>query len=156
DRPLRASRAELDAANAGNKAVSDYFRQLIALRRRRPGDDLTSRLIQAEEHSSRLSDEEIIGKILLLFGAGHETTVNPIGKAILAIYRHPDQLKLLRDEPSLTANAVDECLRYDSAVQLTGRTALERVRIAGTDVMAGESVLCLLGSANRDPEAYRD
>lgn len=153
---LQASRADLDAANAGNKAVSDYFRQLIALRRRRPGEDLTSRLIQAEEHSSKLSDEEIIGNILLLFGAGHETTVNLIGNAILAIYRHPDQLTVLRDEPSLIANAVEECLRYDSAVQLTGRTALERVRIAGTDLMAGESVLCLLGSANRDPEAYRD
>jgi cytochrome P450 len=153
---LQPSRAELDAANSGNLAVSEYFRQLIALRRRQPRDDLTTQLVQAEEHGHRLSDEEIIGNIILLFGAGHETTVNLIGNAVLALYRHPDQLRLLRDEPALMPNAVEELLRYDSAIQLSGRAALADVAIGGAEVAKGESVLCLLGSANRDPAAYQE
>ena len=126
------------------------------MRRRQPGDDLTSQLVQAEEEGSKLSNEELTANIILLFGAGHETTVNLIGNGLLALARNPDQLRLLQSDPSLMANAVEEFLRYNSSVQLTGRVALEDVEVGGTQVAKGESVLCLLGAANRDPAVYPD
>jgi cytochrome P450 len=154
--PVPLSRAEIDEANAGNAAQVEYFRSLFELRRRRPGDDLTSELVQAEEEGSKLSNEELTANIILLFGAGHETTVNLIGNGVLALHRNPDQLQLLQANPSLIVNAIEEFLRYDSSVQLTGRTALESVAVGGTDVAEGETVLCLLGAANRDPAVYDD
>jgi cytochrome P450 len=152
--PVPLSRAEIDAANAGNTASAEYFQQLFELRRRQPGDDLTSELVRAEEDGSKLSNEELTANIILLFGAGHETTVNLIGNGLLALHRNPDQLRLLREKPSLIANAIEELLRYDSSVQLTGRTALEDASVGSTHVAKGETVLCLLGAANRDPAAY--
>ena len=83
--------------------------------------------MQAEEEGSKLSNEELTANIILLFGAGHETTVNLIGNGLLALHRNPDQLRLLRGDPSLIANAIEEFLRYNSSVQLTGRIALEDV-----------------------------
>src|SRR5215475_13583891 len=154
--PVPLSRAEIDEANAGNAAQVEYFRSLFELRRRQPGDDLTSELVQAEEEGGKLSNEELTANIILLFGAGHETTVNLIGNGVLALHRNPDQLQLLQGNPALIANAIEEFLRYDSSVQLTGRTALEPVTVGGTDVAEGDTVLCLLGAANRDPAAYDD
>jgi len=153
--PVPLSRAELDAANSANLASAEYFRHLFELRRREPGDDLTTQLVRAEEEGSRLSNEELTANIILLFGAGHETTVNLIGNGLLALHRHPDQLRLLREDPTLVANAVEEFLRYDSSVQLTGRVALEDgISVGGVAVPKGEGLLCLLGAANRDPAVY--
>ncbi len=155
--PVPLSRAEIEQHNASNLAAAEYFRGLFELRRREPGDDLTTQLVHAEEHGSKLSNEELTANIILLFGAGHETTVNLIGNGLLALHRNPDQLRLLRDDPSLTANAVEELLRYDSSVQVTGRTTLEDVEdIGGIPLAKGQSVICLLGSANRDPAVYAD
>ena len=75
---------------------------------------------------------------------------------LLALHRNPNQLRLLRENPALVTNAVDELLRYDSSVQMTGRTALKDVSVGGVDVAKGETVLCLLGAANRDPDVYPD
>ena len=154
--PVPLSRAELDIANEGNKASADYFRRLFDLRRRQPGDDLTSHLVRAEEEGNRLTNEELTANVILLFGAGHETTVNLIGNGLLALHRHPAQLDTLRADPALTANAVEELLRYDSSVQVTGRVALEDVLVGGTLIPRGEAVLSLLGAANRDPAVYPD
>jgi cytochrome P450 len=152
--PVPLSRAELDVANAGNLASAEYFRALFELRRREPGDDLTTQLVRAEEEGSRLSNEELTANIILLFGAGHETTVNLIGNGLLALHRNPGELRRLQDDPSLVSNAVEELLRYDSSVQVTGRVALEDVAVGSTAVPKGEGVLCLLGAANRDPAVY--
>jgi cytochrome P450 len=154
--PVPLSRAEVDAANARNLAAQAYFQQLFELRRREPGDDLTSRLVQAEEQGSKLSNEELTANVILLFGAGHETTVNLIGNGLLALHRNPDQLRHLRDNPELMPNAIEELLRYDSSVQTTSRTALDDVELGGTMIPKGEAVLCLLGAANRDPAVYPD
>ena len=154
--PVPLSRAEIDEANARTVEVEAYFRDLFERRRRAPGDDLTSQLVQAEQEGSKLSNEELTANIILLFGAGHETTVNLIGNGLLALYRNPDQLQLLRNDPSLIANAIEEFLRFDSSVQLTGRTALTAVTVGGVDVAEGNTVLCLLGAANRDPAVYSD
>jgi cytochrome P450 len=130
---------------------------LFELRRREPGNDLTTHLVQAEENGNKLTNEELAANIILLFGAGHETTVNLIGNGLLALHRNPDQLRLLRSDPSLMANAIEELLRYDSSVQVTGRTTLEDVdEIGGIPLEKGQSVVCLLGSANRDPAIYPD
>jgi cytochrome P450 len=155
--PVPLSKAEIEQANAGNLMAQMYFQQLFELRRKEPGDDLTTQLVQAEEDGSKLSNEELTANIILLFGAGHETTVNLIGNGLLALHRNPDQLALLKANPELITNAIEEFLRYDSSVQLTGRVALEDIEeLGGRKIPKGESVLCLLGSANRDPAVYPD
>jgi cytochrome P450 len=160
--PVQLSRAELDEANARDLAAAAYFQQLFELRRRELGDDLTTRLVQAEEQGGKLTNEELTANIILLFRAGHETTVNLIGNGLLALHRNPDQLELLRENPSLTPNAIEELLRYDSSVQGTGRTALEDVEVGGTAIRKGEAVRPSsrkplpigIGAANRDPAVY--
>ena len=155
--PVPLTPAEIAQGNAGNLMAQMYFQQLFELRRKNPGDDLTTQLVQAEEDGSKLSNEELSANIILLFGAGHETTVNLIGNGLLALHRNPDQLALLKANPSFIANAIEEFLRYDSSVQLTGRVALEDIEgLADKKIPKGETVLCLLGSANRDPVVYPD
>jgi cytochrome P450 len=155
--PVPLSPAEIAQANTASAMSAMYFQQLFELRRRQPGDDLTTQLVQAEEDGSKLSNEELTANIILLFGAGHETTVNLIGNGLLALHRNPDQLALLKANPALITNAIEEFLRYDSSVQLTGRVALEDIDdLGGKKIPKGESVLCLLGSANRDPAVYPD
>jgi cytochrome P450 len=155
--PVPLSPAEISEANAGHAMAQMYFQQLFELRRKSPGDDLTTQLVQAEEDGSKLSNEELTANIILLFGAGHETTVNLIGNGLLALHRNPDQLALLKANPELITNAIEEFLRYDSSVQMTGRVALEDIDdLGGKKIPKGESVLCLLGSANRDPAVYPD
>jgi cytochrome P450 len=150
--PVPLSPEEIAEANASNAMAKMYFEQLFELRRRDPGEDLTTQLVQAEEAGSKLTNEELTANIILLFGAGHETTVNLIGNGLLALHRNPDQLALLKANPSLITNAIEEFLRYDSSVQLTGRVALEDIEdLGGKSIPKGETVLCLLGSANRDP-----
>jgi cytochrome P450 len=155
--PVPMSPAEIEQANAATAMAQMYFHQLFELRRKNPGDDLTTQLLQAEEDGSKLSNEELTANIILLFGAGHETTVNLIGNGLLALHRNPDQLALLKANPAYITNAIEEFLRYDSSVQMTGRVALEDIDdLGGKKIPKGESVLCLLGSANRDPAVYPD
>lgn len=143
------------AANAAI-AFASYFLPLFEQRRREPRDDLVSALVAAEEQSDRLSPEELLTTCVLLLSAGHETTMNLIGNGLLALLRHPDQLALLRRDPSVVANAVEELLRYDSPVQLTARTALDDARVGGHAIRRGEQVVTLLGAANRDPEVFTE
>jgi len=155
--PVPLTPPEIEQGNAANAMAAMYFQQLFDLRRRSPGNDLITQLVQAEEDGSKLSNEELTANIILLFGAGHETTVNLIGNGLLALHRNPDQLALLKANPGLTTNAIEEFLRYDSSVQMTGRVALEDIEdLGGKKIPKGESVLCLLGSANRDPAVYPD
>jgi cytochrome P450 len=155
--PVPMSPEEIAKGNGAIAMSQMYFQQLFELRRKQPGDDLTTQLVQAEEDGSKLTNEELTANIILLFGAGHETTVNLIGNGLLALYRNPDQLALLKAKPELITNAIEEFLRYDSSVQMTGRVTLEDIDdLAGKKIAKGESVLCLLGSANRDPAVYPD
>jgi len=155
--PVPLSPEEISQGNARTAMGAMYFQQLFELRRKNPGDDLTTQLVQAEEDGSKLSNEELTANIVLLFGAGHETTVNLIGNGLLALHRNPDQLTLLKANPSLITNAIEEFLRYDSSVQMSGRVALEDIEdLGGKRIPKGESVLCLLGSANHDPAVYPD
>ena len=155
--PVPLKPDEIAKGNAAYMMSQMYFQQLFELRRKQPGDDLTTQLVQAEEDGSKLTNEELTANIILLFGAGHETTVNLIGNGLLALHRNPDQLALLKARPELITNAIEEFLRYDSSVQMTGRVTLEDIDdLGGKKIAKGESVLCLLGSANRDPAVYPD
>jgi cytochrome P450 len=128
--------------------------EVLAWKREHPGDDVLSALLAAEDEGDRLSEEELLDQVILLYIAGHETTVNLIGNATLALLGHPDQLARLRSDPTLDGGAVEELLRYDSPVQFSRRITLEDLDVDGTTVPAGSFVLTCLGSANRDPARW--
>jgi cytochrome P450 len=146
----------LERAMAAGDAFDVYFRDRIAERRASPRDDLLSALIAAEEQGSRLNEDELLGTLVLLLVAGHETTVKLISNGTYALLRHPDELRRLRDDPSLDASAIEELLRYDSPVQMTARTALEDIDVNGVGIPRHRQVLVLLGAANRDPAVFAD
>ena len=153
--PTPLTAGELESANEGIVEIQDYFLQLCDERRRSPREDLITALVQSETEHGRLTKAELTANIQLLFAAGHETTVNLMGNALLALYRNPAQLALLRGDGNLMPGAVEEFLRYDSSVQLTGRRALEDTEIAGLPVQKGTQVIAVLGAANRDPAAFQ-
>jgi cytochrome P450 len=141
-----------------------YFTELVEERRLRaerrdnpnPGDDLLSAMIAAEEAGDRLTHPELITTATLLFVAGHETTTNLIGNAMLALVRHPDELRRLRDDPGLIRTAVEEFLRYDSPVQFTARITTEDIEVGGQPIAAGEQIIVVVGAANHDPAQFAD
>jgi cytochrome P450 len=141
---------------ASRHALADYFRELIAERRKKPREDMLSGLIAAEEAGDKLNETEMLSTCILLLVAGHETTVNLIGNGTLALLRNPAQLRRLREDPSLIGTAVEELLRYDGPVQRTTRIPDEDVTIGGTRVPAGEMVMTFIGAADRDPAHFAD
>ena len=147
----QAFRAKADESVA---AFDAYLDGLFDVKRRAPGNDLTTALIRAEDELGKLSAEELRQNIRLLFMAGHETTVNLIGNALVALFNHPAELAKLKADPGLLPQAVEEFLRFDSSVQQLPRVAQADVEIGGQTILAGEMVICLLGAANRDPDVY--
>ena len=145
-----------DRVGGSRDALHAYLRGIIAERRRQPRADLISALVAVEERGDVLSEPELVVMCTLLLIAGHETTVNLIGNGMLALLRHPDQLARLREEPSLIGSAVEELLRFDSPVQMTGRIASEPVTIDGHTVEPGQWILPLLGAANHDPHQFAE
>jgi cytochrome P450 PksS len=134
-----------------------YIRKLVKARRSSPRDDLVTALVQAEEEGERLDEDELVSMIFLLLIAGHETTVNLIGNGMLALLRHPDQLKRLGDEPGMIKVAVEELLRFDGPLETaTERYAREDVEVAGTIIRRGELVYAVWASANRDERQFPD
>jgi cytochrome P450 len=128
--------------------------EIISWKRKNPADDLLSGLIAAEENGDMLSDDELVDQVMLIYIAGHETTVNLIGNGTLALLRNHEQFELLADDPSLNANLVDELLRYDSPVQMSRRITLKEVELRGKVIEPGAFVVLALASANRDPEHF--
>lgn len=143
-------------ALAAQEKMRSYFFGLLAERRRSPRDDLLSGMLESGENDDRLTDDEIVSTAILLFGAGFETTTNLIGNGLSALMASPVEFDRLREDPSLTATAVDELLRYDSPVQMNSRTALERAEVAGVDLEPGQTVMILQGAANRDPDRFAE
>jgi len=134
-----------------------FIRRLIETRRKDRGDDLLSALIAAEEAGDRLSEDELRTNALLLFVAGHETTVNLIGNGMLALVEHPEQMERLRADPSLIDSAVEELLRFTNPVQMPApRFAIQDVEVAGVLVRRGQSLAPLTASANRDESHFPD
>ena len=143
-------------ADAETNAFQQYFRWAIEERRKHPGDDLISALVQAEEQHQHLTVDEVFGFAGLLLVAGNETTTNLLGNMLLALLEHPDQLQLLVDDPSLIPGAIEETLRYDSPVQMLFRIAREDVELGGKKIVKGSLVWPVLGSANRDETRFPD
>jgi cytochrome P450 len=133
-----------------------YFARLAGRRRRHPGDDLLSRLIEIRDDGDRLDDADLQATCVLLLFAGHETTVNLIGNGTYALLRHPPQLAMVRSGRVDGTGWVHELLRYDPPIQMVSRAALTDVSYGGRDYAKGESVLLMLGSANHDPEVFAD
>jgi cytochrome P450 len=124
--------------------------ELVTWKRAHPGDDLLTGLIAAEDEGDRLSREELVEQLILLYVAGHETTVNLIGNGTLALMHNRDQLERLRTDASVQATMADELLRYDSPVQMSRRVTLAEFEIDGHQIEAGTLLMTCLGSANRD------
>jgi len=143
-------------SGAARHAIGDYMRGLIAERRASPRGDLLSALIAAEEAGDKLSEDELIATCILLLIAGHETTVNLIGNGTLALLRHPEELRRLRETPRLITSAVEELLRYDGPVQRTARITSTEVTIGGRTIGKGEMVMPFIGAADRDPSQFSD
>jgi len=150
------AQARAAAAEVASDEFADYFRELIALRRAHPTEDLLSEMISAEDAGQKLTEDELIATCILLLVAGHETTVGLISNAILALLRHPSQLALLQDDPSLAAGAVEEALRYDAPVQMTARVARDGMQIGNLAVRDGALILMLLAATGRDPDVFAD
>ena len=146
----------MDEAEATGVQMGDYMRDVIEHRRAHLGDDLLSALLVAEEAGDRLSTAELLSFVVLLYVAGHETTVNLIGNGTLALLRHPDELRRWANDSSYDNTAVDELLRYDGPVQQTVRVPTQNVRYGDVEVAAGTMVMTVLGAANHDPEVFDD
>ena len=148
---------EIDAAIAeGERELETYLSDLLALRRKRPADDLLSALVTVEADGDRIRPQEVIDLAKLLLVAGHETTVNLIGNGMLALLHAPDQLALLRQAPELLPDAVDELLRFDSPVQFSQRIAMQDLNLLGHKIRKGDEIMLILGAANRDPAAFAE
>ena len=145
---------EDEAATAAGRGMFDYVGQVVAEKRNDPGDDILTALIQAEESGDRLETEEIQAQVLLLYVAGHETTANLIGNGLTNLFRFPEQLDLLRSDPGLDANAVEEMLRFDSPAQFTRRVNRDPLEVDGVTIPESSLLTLALGSANHDPRKW--
>lgn len=137
-------------------SLTEYFRALLPERRAHKGDDLVSLLLRVEEEGEVLTSEELLAQCTLLLVAGHETTRNLLGNGMLALLQHPDQLAKLKENPALINSAVREFARFDSPVQFSGRAVTEDFSWHDREVRKGQTVILLLGSANRDPEKFSE
>jgi cytochrome P450 len=151
-----ADDATIDASEEAAEHMSAYIREVVDHRRTHLGDDLLSALLQVEEQGDRLSTPELLSFALLLYVAGHETTVNLIGNGTLALLRHRDELRRWAADPTMDAQAIDELLRFDGPVQQTVRVPLEPVRFGDVEVPANTMVMTVLGAANHDPAVFDD
>jgi cytochrome P450 len=135
---------------------AQYFFELLAERRRVPGDDLLTRLVQAEDGDSVLTEAELLATCILLLVAGHETTVNLISGGTLALLDNPDQFERFATDPGVSRSGVEEMLRFVSPVQLTGRALTEDCEFGGVEFARGDFAMLLLASANHDPAQFED
>ncbi|MEU0985871.1 cytochrome P450 [Streptomyces sp. NPDC005953] len=153
---LSPSTETAERAVRASVEFSAYLRELIAERRKEPGDDLISALIAAHEEGDRLSEQEMISTCVLLLNAGHEATVNTTANGWWTLLRHPEQLARLRADHSLVPSAIEELMRYDTPLQMFERWVLDDIEIDGTVLPRGSELALLFGSANRDPQRFPD
>ncbi|MGE7828758.1 cytochrome P450 family protein [Paenibacillus sp. NPDC093718] len=132
----------------------DYIQSLISEKREHPGSDAISGLLQAYDEGDKLNENELLSTIWLLITAGHETTVNLIGNGTLALLQHPEQIRLLQEDPTLLPAAVEELLRYAGPIMITSRVAVEDIEIHGTQIRKGEMVVVSLAGANMDASRF--
>ena len=144
---------EVNAVKA-TQEFSAFLKGYIKERRSEPQDDLLTQLIEAQEEGKKLSEEELIGNVVLLLNAGHEATVNVIGNGVYALLKHPRQMQRLREEPDLIEGAVEELLRYDTPLHFFKRWVLEDTEVGDQPFAFKSQVAVLLGAANHDPAVF--
>ncbi|KAA1398300.1 cytochrome P450 [Aeromicrobium ginsengisoli] len=137
-------------------AFSDYVRAVVAERRTNLGEDLISDLITERGRGAKLSDDELVASVVLLLNAGHEASVNVFGNGIHALLSHPEQLARVTSGEVPVEVALEELIRFDAPLQLFERTATRNVKVCGETIKAGQKIACLMGSANRDADAFDD
>jgi cytochrome P450 len=152
--PLNAE--ALAKTNDAYLMLARYFGDVVDARSKQPGTDLISILIGVEENGEMLTRDEIVANVIMLYLAGHETTSNMIGNALIALHRHPDQFDALKSNRAKLPNAILECLRYDGSVQLTTRFASEETEVDGIRIPRNTHVFLALGAANRDPGKFEN
>lgn len=144
------------AAIEASTAFSDYVRDVVALRRKAPGEDLITDLIAARDEGTKLNDDELVATVVLLLNAGHEASVNVFGNGFNALLQHPDQMARLTSGEVPIDVALEELIRFDAPLQLFERTATEDVEVCGQLISSGQKIAALMGSANRDAEVFND
>lgn len=147
---------EYEAMNQATEKIQEYLLTLITEREKAPQQDFISTLIAAKEQNDQLTQKEILAVCILLFGAGEETTGNTIANGMLALLNHPEQMEQLKEEPAKIQSAVEEIIRYDSAIQMLTRIATEDLEIGNQTIKAGEKIVLCLGAANRDPAQFSE
>jgi cytochrome P450 len=158
---LRVDRGRDEAMNQevrqGLRDFTNYLQELFERKRREPSDDMISRMVLAQEDGDTLSEEELLSMAFIMYLAGHVTTVNLVGNGVVALLTNPDQLALMKADPTLAKNMVEETLRYWGPVDFVARRfAKENLEIAGTEIDKGEQVTIGLAAANHDPERFVD
>jgi pimeloyl-[acyl-carrier protein] synthase len=144
-------------ANKAAEEMLDYLRAHVA-RHRQSGqrDDLLGLLVAAQDEDGALSEVELLGNLVLLFLAGHETTTNLIGNGTLTLLRHPHELQRLRAQPALMASAVEEMLRFEGSVNMVSRHTIEPYAVGDIVIPPQQTVYFMVGAANRDPAAFTE
>ena len=157
DLVVHRDEGHFDVPEAGMLAALDlvtYYQGMVGERRRAPRDDLTSALMTADLDGDRLTDEELVAFLFLMVVAGNETTTKLLANAWYWGWRNPDELAKPFADPGRIPDWVEETVRYDGSSQMVVRTTRHPVEVRGVEIPAGERVLLLIGSANRDPEAF--
>lgn len=145
---------DLDVSNAAALRLVAFFREICQQRREQPGEDLISQLLIAEEGGVRLTEDEIISNLIVLFVAGYGATANAVSNALRLLFLYPEQRELLIAKPELLSGAVEETLRVSSSGPITVRTTQEPIELHGVQIAAGDMFFLALDSANHDPEVF--
>jgi cytochrome P450 len=152
----RGSPEKYAIAEKATRSMAEFFRTLIAERRKNPGSDLISELIAVEDQGDHLSDDELIATCILLLFAGHETTTNHLSNGMLSLLNFPEQMQRLRDDPKLAELAVEELLRYDGPSGAQVRIVTRETKLLDKTLEPGQRIFLMLNAANRDPRAYKN
>lgn len=152
----RAPQEKYGTADAATREMAEFFRALIADRRRTPEADAISELVNLRDGEDSFTDDELIATCILMLFAGHETTTNHIANGMLSLIRFPDQMELLRADPSLAHDAVEELLRYDGPSGAQVRVVTKTHQLHGKRLEEGQRVFMMLNAANRDARAFAD
>lgn len=147
---------DADVEDSATEVLTDYFQDLTAEKRRRPGEDMISFLIDVQEADEEFLEDHLLPTCIFLLWAGHETTKNLLGNAVLTLLRNPQQLHELKRNPELIHNAVEEFLRFESPIQKICRWTSTDINIGGKVIPQGQCVVGLIGAAHRDPDRFED
>jgi cytochrome P450 len=154
--PNLLSAAELDASNAAALRLDSFFGEIYRQRCKQTGDDLVSQFIRAEEDGERLSEDEVIAALIMMFVSGYGTTANALCNILRLLFLYPEQRELLLARPELLSSVVEEGLRFNSPGPITIRTAMEPFEFKGVKIASGDALYLALDSANHDPEVFID